>query len=381
MIAKIEGGNHGWRMISLRVGHVSLRLEGADYNRWAYLLIILLVGLPFSALSWFAAIVAWPFTSYYIKAEENFVFVLLFSLLLFLLMFAIAYIVARLEKRQLTRALSLDMTNIHSYASILRQTCQKTQLSLNETLYTRFRNARNTEGVYPCYHGSSIAYLETNYDLIIALDNINEELINKERMANWIMKCHCHRGGYGFWPEASPRLCSTYWALAILKKIEYLYRIDQSKDLKWVLIQQEPDGYFVDPFSSYPKIQQTWYAIQSLKILDAQDRLCQSKICKWTKALMRNTKTDIFETVYAIETLDTIGALDERICEDAYRKFIEPLAAKIHQLPIENNLSLLEFYSRLLNKSRNVDPEKSRAIIRILSERVSKASEAYLRTS
>lgn len=89
---------------------------------------------------------------------------------------------------------------------------------------------------------------------------------------------------------------------------------------------------------------------------------------------------NIFETVYGIEILDLCGQLDRQICMASYQRLIVPLATKIRQLPIRQNLLLLNFYSRLLDKTKDINPQKSKAILKTLSERISESFEAYLKT-
>ncbi|MBC8470609.1 MAG: hypothetical protein H8D56_14150 [Planctomycetes bacterium] len=153
---------------------------------------------------------------------------------------------------------------------------------------------------------------------------------------------------------------------------------DHGKDLNWILSQQKLEGYFVDPFSSYPKIQQTWYAVQSLKKLEALDLLAKSKLPTLIRALLRDAKVDIFETVYGIEILYAIGELDRQICVDGYKRFVESWSTRIQHLPVGPNLFLLDFYSRLLKMTKDIHIEKSKAIMKKLSERVSSAFDSYL---
>jgi len=78
--------------------------------------------------------------------------------------------------------------------------------------------------------------------------------------------------------------------------------------------------------------------------------------------------------------LDAIGELDIQNRVDSYRRFVEPLSSKIRQLPIGQNLFLLDFYSRLLNKTKDVDAKRSELIVKTSAERVSSDFDAYLKT-
>ncbi len=195
MIGKIEVGNNLRRVIAVKLGHLSVKLEGHNYIKWCYLLLFILLPLSFSVSSWLTAIISWPFVSYFIALEKNSGFVLLFCFLFMLLMLTITYVFVRLDKKRKTQCLAVDISNIYSYVTILRCTSIETKENLSKKFIIRFRNARNSDGVYPCYYNSSIACIETNYEIISALDNINIELIDPKQMILWIMKCHCTDGG------------------------------------------------------------------------------------------------------------------------------------------------------------------------------------------
>lgn len=151
-------------------------------------------------------------------------------------------------------------------------------------------------------------------------------------------------------------------------------------DIAWILERQTSDGNFLDPNSSYDPAQQTWYAVGSLELLGALEAIDWTVVGDFAKTVLKDGTVDIFEAVCAVEILGRINLLEDTVCSDVFQHFVAPISQRIRQLPIHQNLVLLEAYARLLNETKSVDPESSEAALNVLSERVDRTFQAYIQT-
>ena len=200
-----------------------------------------------------------------------------------------------------------------------------------------------------------------------------------DHVSKWVLRCQTETG-FGLWPGSSPRLCSTYQAISILRDVNLLNQCNIDPHTSWIKTLQQSDGSFKGPYSKRDPWQDTFHATRSLNMLGASLEDCQAQLCQaWCshalieKGLKENRPDIIY---YCFGALTVLGKVDDDLSElisDWLSAKIEALLLTNVSLDYESVHFTLMTYS-LFGKAVDISEDS----LDLLAERVQTALNAEL---
>ena len=129
-------------------------------------------------------------------------------------------------------------------------------------------------------------FLTNFYSILSFVNIINFNDKKKEEIYRRVMLLYNPEGGFGLLEGYAPRLKQTYYALKVIKKLNFFHMIDKKNIHNWVIATQNQDyGHFTTPLVKKPCIEETYYAIQILKLLESPipdfDKCEKWLVIKW----------------------------------------------------------------------------------------------------
>ena len=201
-----------------------------------------------------------------------------------------------------------------------------------------------------------------------------------ERTIEWTQQCQ-QSGGFGLWPQSSPRLISTYQALSILKGNNQLDTVNSSEHISWIKSLRQQDGSFKGPWSKRNVWENTFFAVKSLNILKASLEADQAERCRqWCHCVLqdgiaKDQPDSVYYSVTALEALDQVD-------EDTIHMTSNWLFEKIEKLLLANiglNYENTHFVVMTYDILNQISPLTSMAPqIELLTDRIQTALDAEL---